>query len=191
MRADLNAASGQHILITQHKHERANIPAGLIAAGADVNTVGRGALVLAVLSNNETAVKLLIEHGADINSIDSQGNNVLFAAAHNGHVSMMQLLVQRLSQPLVFARIRAVSLFAATALTAAPCCISHSTAALCPPMVATISSVRPLLSTAVTLRPRCTSNFIMLICPAYVVLVKAVVPELSFSLIHPFKQYFG
>jgi ankyrin repeat protein len=60
-----------------------------------INCEGRGALVLTVLSNSETTVRLLIEHGADIAATDSKGKNVLFAAAHNGQVSMMQLLVQR------------------------------------------------------------------------------------------------
>jgi hypothetical protein len=38
-----------------------------------INREGRGALVLAVLSNSETTVWLLIEHSADIATTDSKG----------------------------------------------------------------------------------------------------------------------
>ena len=60
---------------------------GLIAAGANVNTVNKNdttALICAALNGHENCVNDLIEAGADVNTIDEDGNTALIRAAGNG-----------------------------------------------------------------------------------------------------------
>lgn len=55
---------------------------------------GRTALILAIVGKNYEIVKLLIEHGADVNIIPSSGTNTLHLAVyHNAPMDILQMLM--------------------------------------------------------------------------------------------------
>jgi ankyrin repeat protein len=70
----------------------------LIAQGADVNARSRNAMQNAPLhaaagGRNLEAVRVLLEHGADVNARQEGGWTALHAAAQNGDVEMVRLLI--------------------------------------------------------------------------------------------------
>jgi uncharacterized protein len=74
----------------------------LLRSGADVKAVdnyGHSVLMATVQSNSREKVQLLLDHGADIRATDNNGHNALHKAARQGHVSLMQFLVQRVLAP--------------------------------------------------------------------------------------------
>jgi ankyrin repeat protein len=52
-------------------------------------------LITAVQANSVALVQLLLEHGADINATNAEGQNVMFTAAQTGSVSMMEYLMMQ------------------------------------------------------------------------------------------------
>jgi len=74
------------------------IAAALIAAGADVNARSRNLmqnlpLHTAAAGRNREAVRLLLEHGAEVNARQHGGWTALHAASQNGDVEMVRLLL--------------------------------------------------------------------------------------------------
>ena len=69
----------------------------LIGKGADVNAKGRDAtpLIVAADNNNFEIVKIIVENGADVNAKNVDGFTVLFSAARNGNLEMVQYLVNQ------------------------------------------------------------------------------------------------
>ena len=49
---------------------------------------------LAAWSGNEDIVKILIEAGANVNSIDKQGRTSLIAASYMGHYDIVEILLE-------------------------------------------------------------------------------------------------
>ncbi|HBB98711.1 MAG TPA: hypothetical protein DC054_25290 [Blastocatellia bacterium] len=66
-------------------------------AGVSVNSHdGRGApLLLAAGEGRLNAVRYLLDHGADLNALDSTGNTALTEATYYGHVSVIKELLVR------------------------------------------------------------------------------------------------
>jgi len=66
-------------------------------AGVSVNAHdGRGApLLLAAGEGRLNAVRYLLDHGADLNALDSTGNTALTEATYYGHVSVIKELLVR------------------------------------------------------------------------------------------------
>ncbi|XP_068717164.1 ankyrin repeat and protein kinase domain-containing protein 1-like [Montipora capricornis] len=69
----------------------------LIDLGADVNAQTapgkKGPLLLAASSNNYVVTGLLLEHGADVNIQDNEGNSPLLLSVRQGFFSISQLLL--------------------------------------------------------------------------------------------------
>jgi ankyrin repeat protein len=76
----------------------ASIITALISAGADANEklpLGRTPLMVASRTGNVDAIKVLLDHGADVNAKeDLRGTTALMWAADEGHASAIRLLVQ-------------------------------------------------------------------------------------------------
>src|ERR1041384_3884061 len=70
----------------------------LLKAGADVNEPGpngESPLMLAARSGNVDAIKVLIDHKADVNGKDKlRGTTPLMWAAEQGHASAMKFLIE-------------------------------------------------------------------------------------------------
>jgi len=69
-----------------------------MAAGTPAAPIARGgltALLLAARQNEIETVKALLDAKADINAVDSDGNNALVLAILNGHYDLTQLLIDR------------------------------------------------------------------------------------------------
>lgn len=67
-----------------------------IECGEDINTKmtdGSCAINLAVWKNNQTVVKWLLDHGADVNCKTNAGQSVLHKALRNGDYRLFHLLV--------------------------------------------------------------------------------------------------
>ncbi|KAH7409913.1 ankyrin repeat-containing domain protein [Phaeosphaeria sp. MPI-PUGE-AT-0046c] len=97
--ADVNATSEEfgtalYTAIEQHLHDTAKL---LISRGAKVNTIGgpaRRPLNVASLVGNLEGVKLLIDHGADIDpDEDYWYGSALGAACRNGHLEIVEHLL--------------------------------------------------------------------------------------------------
>ena len=69
----------------------------LLDLGADVNstddTTGEPLIIKAAQKGYPEMVKMLLEHGADIEVQDKDGLTALFSAAYEGHTSVVQLLL--------------------------------------------------------------------------------------------------
>ncbi|KAF0693986.1 Aste57867_15099 [Aphanomyces stellatus] len=70
----------------------------LLAAGADVNDIEqrlfkRRPIHFAALRGSVSMLKLLIEHGADVNACDGQGKTALHCAAHGGYQDVVTHLL--------------------------------------------------------------------------------------------------
>lgn len=64
-------------------------------ANDSVHVIGIRPLTLAAGYGHLDAVKVLLDHGADINAEDVTGWTALHAAAHNGHVAVVKYLLDR------------------------------------------------------------------------------------------------
>jgi uncharacterized protein len=65
--------------------------------GVDVNhrkTEGSTALVAAAASGSAAAVRLLIEHGADVHTVNARGHSALTGAVAGGNLKILQLFMQ-------------------------------------------------------------------------------------------------
>lgn len=75
----------------------------LLRAGAnpDVADPACGLTVLHDASREgfDDSVRVLLEHGADANRVDSQGNLPLHVAAREGHLKVVQLLIGQTANP--------------------------------------------------------------------------------------------
>ncbi len=72
----------------------------LLARGAEVNTPSRNRMSVcplhsAVAARRLRIASLLIEHGADVNAVQSDGFTPLMGAAQNGQTEMIELLLAR------------------------------------------------------------------------------------------------
>eukprot|EP00953_Heterococcus_sp_UTEX-ZZ885_P030414 16064-Heterococcus_DN1.PRE.2 len=69
----------------------------LLAAGANASlasaTDGKTALMIAAKTGNLSAVQALLASGADLCTLDAQGDDAVYAAASGGNVKIMQLLM--------------------------------------------------------------------------------------------------
>jgi Ankyrin repeats (3 copies) len=69
----------------------------LLAAGADASlasaTDGKTALMIAAKAGNLSAVQALLASGADLCTLDAQGDDAVYAAASGGNVKILQLLL--------------------------------------------------------------------------------------------------
>jgi ankyrin repeat protein len=81
---------------------RVDVAAMLLAAGADVDAADRGAnftplrySVGAGSSPSDTMTALLLSRGANPSATDAQGTSVLHAAAADGHIGAVRLLIER------------------------------------------------------------------------------------------------
>jgi ankyrin repeat protein len=76
----------------------APIIAALLRAGADANEhlpLGRSPLMVASRTGNVDAMKVLLDHGADVNAKDTlRGTTALMWAADEGHAPAIQLLLE-------------------------------------------------------------------------------------------------
>ena len=81
-----------------HQRERGLIEA-LLKAGADANERlpnGETALMMASRTGNVAAMKVLLDHGADVNAKETlRGTTALMWAAAQGHPAAVQLLIER------------------------------------------------------------------------------------------------
>jgi FOG: Ankyrin repeat len=67
----------------------------LLRSGADVNVRRRdGETALHVACDSHVA-RILLNHGAKIDTRDSKGSSVLFSAVSSGHRSIVNLLLER------------------------------------------------------------------------------------------------
>ncbi len=75
------------------------IIAALLNAGADANEklpLGRTPLMVASRTGNVDAMKVLLDHGAEVNAKENlRGTTPLMWAADEGHAAAIQLLIQR------------------------------------------------------------------------------------------------
>jgi ankyrin repeat protein len=71
----------------------------LLAAGADASlasaTDGKTALMIAAKAGNLSAVQALLANGADLCTLDSQGDDAVYAAASGGNVTILKLFMDR------------------------------------------------------------------------------------------------
>jgi ankyrin repeat protein len=68
------------------EHGRLEIMTMLLDAGADINAITKyrnTACHIAILNNQFDALKLLVERGANLAVVDSNGDSLLSQAAHN------------------------------------------------------------------------------------------------------------
>lgn len=68
----------------------------LISAGVNVNvvnTIGKTPLFLALLKGKTEIAKLLVEHGADVNS-ENDGKSILYLAAKYGNLEIVKTLIE-------------------------------------------------------------------------------------------------
>lgn len=69
-----------------------------LAFGGDIeirNHKGHTLLMLTAYHDQEHASELLIEHGADVNSMDDMVNSILMGACFKGHVGVVELLLSQ------------------------------------------------------------------------------------------------
>ena len=75
----------------------------LLKAKADVNVRGpvhgQTPLHRAVVSENEAVVRMLIDHGANVNQVDVRGNTPLQTAVVNGSIPILELLFEAKADP--------------------------------------------------------------------------------------------
>jgi hypothetical protein len=92
------------ILLLAMERQRFNFASQFIQAGADVNfqfplprhdTDGMTSLLYASIYNNFEMVRLLVEHGANINARNREGNTALSIAQSNGNNQIMDFLLER------------------------------------------------------------------------------------------------
>ena len=60
----------------------------------DIDVYGIEVLSKAIENNNSEMLSFLIEKGADMESVDNNGNNLLHLAAYNGKISLIKLLIK-------------------------------------------------------------------------------------------------
>jgi ankyrin repeat protein len=65
------------------------------------STTGSIPLHIACMSNSLECAKLLIEHGAKVNEVDTQYFTPLHHAAHKGNPELVTLLIQKGSDPCI------------------------------------------------------------------------------------------
>lgn len=58
------------------------------------NNKGHSLLMLAAYNNQLELTKILLEHGADVNSIDLSGNSILMGVAFKGYLSVCEVLIK-------------------------------------------------------------------------------------------------
>lgn len=100
---DENANNPDGVVTAAVQSEYTNILSDVIAYGADVNFASaRGnftALMWAAKLNKEKDVKLLIENGADINIVSSEGMSAVSYAASSGAAECISLLLAAGANP--------------------------------------------------------------------------------------------
>lgn len=87
-----------------------------MAAGTPAAPIARGgltALLFAVRQGQTAAVKSLLDAKADINAVDSDGNNALTLAILNTHYDLTQLLIERGADPNIAAKNGRTALYSA------------------------------------------------------------------------------
>lgn len=96
--ADINAkdSNGQTVLMFAVKGSHVEMVEYLLENGADIDArsikQGFTALITAAAIGNETMVRLLLEHGADKNIAERNGNTALDRAGQYGHPDIAALL---------------------------------------------------------------------------------------------------
>lgn len=97
--ADINfvSATGEQALMLAAWKGRAAAVRWLLAHGAQINRHGRqwSALHYAVFAGQDEVAKILIEAGADINALSSNGSSVLMMAAREGREDLARELLRR------------------------------------------------------------------------------------------------
>jgi len=97
---DVNFANriGVTALMAACQWDRLEVARFLLANGADPETrkrySGRNALIYSCLSGDSQIVKLLLDHGAPVDSTDDAGRSALMIAATIGKAEMVRLLLQ-------------------------------------------------------------------------------------------------
>jgi len=65
-----------------------------ISLGMDVNTEGINTFFPIHLASEKSVVKYLVEHGADVNQVNRNGNTPLLVSSENGHLQVVQYLIE-------------------------------------------------------------------------------------------------
>jgi hypothetical protein len=98
---DVNFANrlGVTALMVACQWDRLEVAEFLLANGADLEirerNQDRNALIYSCLSGDSRIVKLLLDHGAAVNSTDAVGRSALMTAATMGNTELVKLLLQR------------------------------------------------------------------------------------------------
>jgi hypothetical protein len=95
--ADINAVdkegrSALGLAISQQHTDVINL---LFQKEASATPDGLSPLLPAAMQGNEDAVRILLDRGADVNSVDGDGYTPLMHAANQGHIDVTRLLIER------------------------------------------------------------------------------------------------
>lgn len=95
--ADINLISFPHNAINIACLYNKDIIKLLIERGADLNCkcYETPLTILATLDHNVSLIKLLLDHGANIDLINLNGQNTLHVAAYWGNIAVVKLLIER------------------------------------------------------------------------------------------------
>jgi hypothetical protein len=88
-----------HAIAKGPRNRRMDVVRLLLAAGADINGEGGEALRTAILQEDPTLLKFLLDAGADANASKSWGSTPLHCAAHLGQIECAKLLLQAGARP--------------------------------------------------------------------------------------------
>lgn len=102
-KTDILDSKGQNALfyvLMSRKGDNADVISTFIACGCDVNLSNKDdetPLLIACKENLKNCAKILLDHGANVNSLDRLGknNSCLHYAAENGNLELVKLLVSK------------------------------------------------------------------------------------------------